>query len=141
MIDSLNSLYFVIFIIIFYLWIVIFIAGRVSTRVNEFYIKIVGHISLTINKNKTVNQMFRIFPAGIISVLRSGTQSFINFMNPAAVYTAKFDEILEGKILFIAEAESYPALIIRKLYEGNFSTWLVYSSIVIVLFYFILTVF
>jgi hypothetical protein len=78
----------------------------------------------------------------VLPSLSAALSAGVNNLHYFSLYIVKFEHVLKTKGgYYPSEAVNYTALALRKLYDGNPQIWLVYSSLIIVVFYFILTVF
>jgi hypothetical protein len=142
MIEGINITYFVIFSILLYLYLLLFGAVNINSYAGCLYAKLKANINVLVGKNNTVQNIFNTTRIKIFPFIAISFSTSIKYLHAFSIYLDRFDIALKIKVVdYLDEPVDYLALILRKLYDGSPRIWLVYSSLVIVVFYFILTVF
>ncbi len=142
MIESINITYFFIFSSLLFLYLLLFSIIKISGKAEELYNKIKSGVNTLISKNKQAEEAVKLFYSKFLPALNKIFSIAIKNLYSLSLYINKFEIVLKSKGGYSpSDAVNYSALALRKLYDGNAQLWLVYSSLVIVVFYFILTVF
>lgn len=142
MIESVNITYFWIFAALLYVYLLLFSVIKINAKAKELYAKIESNVCSVITKNNGVNSVYELIYHKILPSISTAFSNGVNYLHSFSLYIVKFEHVLKTKGgYYPSEAVNYTALALRKLYDGNPQIWLVYSSLVIVIFYFILTVF
>jgi hypothetical protein len=142
MIESVNIIYFWIFTVMLYLYLLLFSIIKINAKAKELYVKIESNVCTIITNNNGVNSVYELIYHKVLPSLSAALSAGVNNLHYFSLYIVKFEHVLKTKGgYYPSEAVNYTALALRKLYDGNPQIWLVYSSLIIVVFYFILTVF
>jgi hypothetical protein len=136
-----NPFYFVL-IALMYLFLVIFTVLRLSKTDRKIYYAFLDRINAFIHKNKKVFVVFDFIKYRLLFYFGKALAIIFKFLKIFSYYIYKLDLLLKrNDFVIIGEPVNYAALVLRKLYTENVQAAIVYISLVIVLFYFILSVF
>lgn len=142
MIEALNNTYFIISAILVYLLCLLIILINTLDAAAAIYTRLKGKLLNLINKNIRTQQLYKTITDKIIPALILYLKKTETLLTSISLPFLKFDSFIEhGIFQNIDTPVNYSALLLRKLYDGNPGIWLIYSSLAIVAFYFILTIF
>jgi len=133
---------FIVLITVIYLYMILFTLINLSQAVRVFYNKLLDKLNALINKNKKVGGVLDFIKSKILFYMNKALRIVFKFLLILSYYIFKFDlYIIKNDSVLVDEPVNYTALVLRKLYTENIRTVIVYSSLVLVIFYFILSVF
>ena len=142
MIESINITYISIFAVLLYLYLFLFTGVRTNSKAGELYEKVRSGLRSKINKNDKLRGIFEFAGNKCLPAISSKFYTGLRYVHTFSLFIHRTELFLTGKAgYYPAEFMNYSALALRKLYDGSPQVWLVYSSLLIVVFYFILTVF
>jgi hypothetical protein len=142
MIESVNLTAYIILCVLLYSFLIKFILINSNQHIRELYEKVNLFIYSLITKNIKVKGILHSIYTNIILPSRTVFIKVLVYLKISCEglfdFTASLDEKFHSGL---GQSADYASLTIRKLYDGNAQLYIVYSTAVIVVFYFILTVF
>lgn len=142
MIEVVNITLYIVLSIIVYLFLLLYSAILIYEKAGKLYLQLISWLKSLIKKNDNVEEVFKTLRNKVTPQIKGAFSVALNSLNTFSLFIDKFEQFNKQKGgYYPAEAVNYSALALRKLYDGSPQVWLVYSSVAIVVFYFILTVF
>ncbi len=141
MIENINLTLYIVLAVLCYVFLILFAAINIFDAVGNYYIELKGKIKNVIVTSKTKNLFVLLKNRVYLPILLVFKFLFRYLLLLSESFHA-FDELITiGSRIMFEESIEYTSLTLRKIYEGNIQSLLVYSSSAIVVFYIILSVF
>lgn len=136
MIEGINNTTFIVLSVIVYLYVLVFILVNLNKRIRMFYLQMPEKAFMPL-KEKTPKLLQNIF-----LVINNAFNSMLEYFVIVSDYMIRFDtNFTQTSEYTLNELLNYCSLSLRKLYTENLQAVVIYSSLAIVVFYFILSIF
>ena len=138
MIENINISIYIVLIVIVYLFVILVSLYNSGSAFRNFVDSFISGLQ----KIKVLKNIQEFISGKILPVIRFSVSILIKVLSGVSEFTCRVDEFLSGsnKVIF-AQPVNLTALVLRKLYGENEQIMLAAAAGIIVVFYFILTVF
>ena len=142
MINSIDITWFLPFCIPLFISLILFSLIEIFPSASRYYKELLNKVKILLFKNEKLSAIL----LKLWNTLQQSTKSLWKFLiKYLALISAQFQRvdlfITNRDATLIGEPINYFSLTLRKLFDTSIHTWIVYSAALIMLFYFILTIF
>lgn len=142
MINSIDTAWFLPFCIPLLIFLALFSLIKIFPSINTYYIKLLDKLNILLPKNEKLKDLLSKLWNSLLQNANFSWRFLIKNLSVISSQFKKIDSFISTKdTIIIGEPVNYFSLTLRKLFDTSVHTWIVYTAALIMLFYFILTIF